>query len=127
MTTAVADTRPAEEIEAAELEGFLEIAHVPEAMAMVWSYKTMRRTAADANKEKGRVGNRLMEYIEQHGAKVLTIGGQVFARKQVSHSRTVFNEDDFKKDHPDLHTKYMTKTVAGSTRLWVRPQDGDEA
>jgi hypothetical protein len=127
MTTTTTDPRPAEEVEAAELEGFLEIAHIPEAMAMVWSYKTMRRTAADASKEKGRVGNRLMEYIEQHGAKVLTIGGQVFARKQVSHSRTVFDEDAFKAAHPELHREFMTKTVSGSTRLWVRPQDGDEA
>ena len=115
-----------EEAEAAELEGFIAIDSDPAAMGLVWAFKTQRRIAKAAADAKGKLGNKIMEYIEAHGAKVITIGGQVFARKQIVQARTVFDEDRFKADHPQMHKNYMTKEVAGSTRLWVRPQDGDD-
>lgn len=116
-----------EEVEAAELEGFLAIDNDPAAMALVWSFKAQRRLAKAANDAKGVIANRLMEYIESHGARAITIGGQKFAQKQVVRATTKFDETRFKADHPELHAQYNTKDVAGSVRLWVRPQDGDEA
>lgn len=123
MTTT---TLSPEELEAQELEGFISIDQDPVAQGLVWGYKAQRRAAKLANDLKGKIGDRLLAYITERGGTALVLGGQPMARKQIIKDKTVFDEKRFKDEHPQLHAQYMTRTIKGTIKVWVRPQDGDD-
>lgn len=124
MTTTT--TRPPEEVEAAELEGFVEVGDNPVIVGLFAGYKTHRFGESNERKAKSRIGDRIIAALTEHGAKAFTIGGVVEMRKQVVDDTTVFDVEQFKIDHPKLFAEYNTKTKAGSVRVWVRPQTSDD-
>lgn len=124
MTTTT--TRPPEEVEAAELEGFVEVSDNPQIVGLFASYKTHRFGESNERKAKSRIGDRIIAALTEQGARAFTIDGVVEMRKQVVEPTTVFDLEQFKLDHPQLFAKYNTKPHAGSVRVWVRPQTTDD-
>lgn len=124
MTTTL--TRPAEEVEAAELEGFLEVGNMPHLAGLYWAYKTQRAAAAAANKIKGRLANRILASLKEHEATCFTIGGQPVMRKQVVKDTVVLDSAKVKAKYPEIWLE-CSKTKKGTIKVWVRPQDGDDA
>lgn len=115
-----------DEVEAAELEGFFEVGHMPHLVSLYAAYKTHRAAEAAAKKAKGRTGDRILAELQKVSAIVFTIGGQPMMRRQVVEDKLIFDQKEFRKDHPALYEQYRTKTKKGSVRAWVRPQNGDD-
>lgn len=122
----ITDPRPAEEVEAAELEGFMEVGHDPILVALYAGYKTQRAVAAGANKIKGKLADKILEKLTEFQATCFTIGGQPMMRKQVVEDTTVLDGERLKAEKPDVYAEYCTKVKKGSVRVWVRPQNGDD-